>query len=93
MFKKPFSFKGRIARTEYALSLILFVLVFFMSAFLFFPKNNYLYYIPMTIDIWFILAQAIKRCHDFGERWWFFSSFEMFYQKGDEGVNKYGDKP
>ena len=94
MFKKPFSFKGRITRTEYHLSMILFVLIFFMSAFLFFPKNNYLYHIPMTLDIWFLLAQGTKRCHDFGENMWFFlCGFEIFYKKGDEGNNKYGEKP
>lgn len=93
MFKKPFSFKGRITKTEYGLSMILFVLVFLMSAFFFFPKNDYLNLIPMTLDIWFLLAQGTKRCHDFGENIWGLSSFKIFYKKSDEGANKYGQKP
>lgn len=73
MFKKPFSFDGRIARVEYLLSFILFAGLFFIinsmieagsesaatAGFLFIPL------------FWFIYAQGAKRCHDTGRNgWW-----------------------
>ena len=67
MFKKPFSFEGRIRRTEYGLSLI----IYFFPAFIFRVAAEagagasvfVIFYIPV---LWFLWAQGAKRCHDLG---------------------------
>ena len=69
MFKNPFSFEGRIRRTEYGLSLIIAtvgrVLIYFIlsgvsrdAVFI----VNLIFQAPL---LWFFWAQGAKRCHDF----------------------------
>lgn len=86
MFKNPFSFEGRIRRTEYGLSYLIY-LAFYL------PSNFYLrnyddpsgilmiiFVILLIPFIWFNLAQAAKRCHDRGNSGWF--QIIPFYDSG-----------
>ena len=100
MFKRPFSFNGRIRRLEYGISFIIYfiwyVVIDVMSktsdpspaASIFILVS----FIPM---IWFLWAQNAKRCHDRGNSGWYqlipFYFFVLLFGDGDEGENEYGD--
>ena len=98
MFKNPFSFEGRIRRTEYGLSF----LIYFIPAVILnimveageAPVITLLVYIPL---IWFLWAQGAKRCHDRGNAGWYqlipFYGLWMLFGDSDEGVNEYGLNP
>jgi len=85
MFKKPFSFGGRIRRTEYGLSIVFYFVVFFVllivldritSVF-----DDSLSFMPLVMPlvllicyvpmVWFLWAQGAKRCHDVGQSGWY----------------------
>lgn len=94
--KNPFSFKGRITRTEYVMSLILWSIALAITVKL--TKPFILLIIPV---IWFALAQMVKRGHDFGMHG--FASvivsllplinLILVFHSGDEGANEYGENP
>lgn len=74
MFAKPFSFKGRIRRKEYALTWAicaaaglvmwsLWILSIFLSSIL----GVVLFLIMFVATWWFFLAQGAKRCHDYND--------------------------
>ena len=97
MFKNPFSFNGRIRRTEYVIS---FLMYFIARIFLYLhdkPEDGnisiftFLCYILLA---WFMWAQGAKRCHDLGKTGWFqiipFYIFVMLFREGDLSFNKYG---
>ncbi|MCU7549851.1 DUF805 domain-containing protein [Chitinophagaceae bacterium LB-8] len=95
MFKSPFSFDGRIRRTEYGLSVILYsfitiVLAIMSSA----PGIYYLLILPGLIFFW---AQGAKRCHDLGNSGWYqlipFYGLWMLFAEGDKGNNRFGPDP
>lgn len=75
--KQLFSFKGRMRRLHYFLSIIgfyalLFLSVFFMSEL---SKDSmfwgFLGAVIMFFSVWFIIAARVKRCHDRGNSgWW-----------------------
>lgn len=98
MFKSPFSFKGRIRRTEYVLSYIIYVVfVSFISILM--EVGEYfgllgLFILPM---LWFLIAQATKRCHDRGNSGWYqiipFYFFWMVFAESEFGENEYGKNP
>lgn len=97
MFETPFSFDGRIRRTEYGLSFILYVIIAtFVSAILESGEAPIigLAYIPM---LWFLFAQGAKRCHDVGNNglWQIipFYIFWLLFQDGQPGSNEYGNNP
>lgn len=96
MFENPFSFEGRIRRKEYGISLILYVIVYVSLDFITqAPMYNFFwFYIPLY---WFILAQAVKRCHDVGNSgWWVlvpFYSLWLLFAEGEPRSNKYGEDP
>ncbi len=109
MFKTPFSFKGRIRRTEYGLSLLIVYMISFVIAP---PGNNYNIFILLDFSLintiifisvigvivgWFLFAQGAKRCHDMGLNGWYqlipFYMLWMVFGKGDDGENKYGLNP
>ena len=101
MFKNPFSFEGRIRRTEYGLSLIaaaagrVFITMILASGnqeglgFL-----NLLFQVPF---LWFFWAQGAKRCHDVGINGWYqlipFCPLYLIFASGEEGSNEYGENP
>ena len=102
MFKRPFSFNGRIRRTEYCLSFIIFMIWYgVIIAMMETPEPSLeaslfvlISFIPM---IWFLCAQNAKRCHDRGNSGWYqiipFYEFVLMFGGSDEGSNEYGDNP
>jgi len=93
MFAAPFSFKGRIRRMEYGLSLIFYsisygIVMAMIETFSFVAFAI----IPL---IWFMLAQGAKRCHDRGNSGWYqlipFYSLWMLFAEGDQQANSYGN--
>jgi len=72
MFKDPFSFYGRIRRTEFALTHIFYFIVHF---FVLIVENNKSVgsWIEFTklLPIYLLMSQGAKRCHDLGKSgWW-----------------------
>jgi len=106
MFKSSFSFEGRIRRSEFGISFILFaiarVIITIMAAGLMSGSNDtdgavvlsLLLSIPL---LWFLWAQGAKRCHDIGNSGWFqlipFYALWMLFQDGEPGPNQYGENP
>lgn len=93
MFSAPFSFKGRIRRMEYGLSLIIYsisygIVLAMIETFSFVA----IAIIPL---IWFFLAQGAKRCHDRGNSGWYqlipFYTLWMLFAEGDQQANSYGN--
>jgi uncharacterized membrane protein YhaH (DUF805 family) len=98
MFKNPFSFYGRIRRTEFALTPIFYLIIYFFV--LIFENNNSArswIEITLFLPIYLLISQCAKRCHDLGKAgcWQFvpFYAFPMFFKAGDFGSNGYGDNP
>ena len=99
MFKKTFSFDGRIRRTEYGLSLIFYFITVSLVNVVVEQSHGdgkifILAYIPA---LWFLWAQGAKRCHDMDKSGWFqiipFYVLWMIFIEGDSFLNKYGDNP
>lgn len=102
MFKRPFSFNGRIRRTEYCLSFLIYMIWYgVINAMMATPDPSagaslfvLISFIPM---IWFIWAQNAKRCHDRGNSGWYqlipFYVFVLMFGGSDEGSNEYGNNP
>lgn len=97
MFVMPFLFDGRIRRTEYGISFLIYVIVAtFVNAI--FQSGEApiigLAYIPM---LWFLWAQGAKRCHDLGNSGWFqiipFYVLWLIFADGDKNINEYGRNP
>jgi len=97
MFKNPLSFDGRIRRSEYGLTLIIYV--FLASIINLIIEENRgdaailgLAYIPL---IWVLWAQGSKRCHDLGNSGWFqlipFYALWLIFADGKPGANQYGE--
>ena len=96
MFSNPFSFEGRIRRTEYGLSLLIFS--FGLSIVNLFLKDGYTIVSLAIIPLyWFLWAQGAKRCHDLGKNgWWQIIPLYvllLIFSKGEIGINKYGINP
>ena len=97
MFSSPFSFDGRIRRTEFGISLIIYWIVLsFVNAIVVSGEAPIIgfAYIPV---IWFLAAQGAKRCHDLGNNGWWqiipFYVFWLLFQDGQQGLNEYGHNP
>jgi len=108
MFKRPFSFDGRIRRLEYGLSLIIFYAYMFIIVFasqLFLsptdPANATLEPLVMLLAMvpgyWFLIAQNAKRCHDLGNSGWFqlipLYGLWLLFANGENGENRFGRNP
>ena len=98
MFKNPFSFEGRIRRTEYGISNIIYaVIAVIVNAIMASSRDAGilgLAYIPM---LWFLWAQGAKRCNDLGNNGWWqlipFYALWLLFQDGQPGSNQYGENP
>lgn len=108
LFSKPFSFKGRIRRTEYGLACIIsgvvnILLSGMVGAFSATAPEDaivplLLFYYALCIPlIWFGIAESTKRCHDRGNSGWWqlipFYSLVLLFGEGDKGTNRYGGSP
>jgi uncharacterized membrane protein YhaH (DUF805 family) len=100
MFQNPFSFEGRIRRSEFVLSLIAFYIASFLIIIMIGNGDPPLLrifgfaYIPA---LWFLWAQGVKRCHDLDKSgWWLIIPYYflwMLFEDGKPGPNEYGDNP
>lgn len=99
MFEDPFSFKGRIRRAEYGLSIIIYVIAATILNLIMEEIGDdalvlLIVYIPIW---WFLIAQSCKRCHDVGNSGWWqlipFYGLWLIFQDGQIGPNKYGENP
>ena len=100
MFKTPFSFKGRIRRTEYGISAIIHTIFVLLGRVLLISESDaadILYILLLIPSSWMVYAQGAKRCHDIGKSGWWqilpFFVFVMLFRDGDEGLNEYGSNP
>jgi uncharacterized membrane protein YhaH (DUF805 family) len=99
MFKKPFSFDGRIGRTEYCLSSLAYITVLAGLQFASLASDiaNIVTLLCMIPLIWFMVAQGTKRCHDRNNIGFFqiipFYGFWMLFAPGDPGENDFGPSP
>lgn len=104
MFKNPFSFEGRIRRTEYGLSFIIFyIYIYILTIFGAVVSLNDDLGISVVVllllipSYWFLLAQGAKRCHDLGNSGWWqlipFYSLWMLFGDGEIENNEYGENP
>ncbi|CAN5138584.1 hypothetical protein BH11BAC5_BH11BAC5_09990 [soil metagenome] len=102
MFKKSFSFKGRIRRTEYGISFIIYVVGLAILEIPFTNEANPgdvspIFFILAIPAIWFMIAQGAKRCHDRGNSGWYqlipFYECWMLFADSDNGNNAYGPNP
>ena len=95
MFKQPFSFEGRIRRTEYCLSFLIYS--FTSQIVLVLVAGSPVFLLLLVPMIWFLWAQGAKRCHDVGNNGWFqlipFYVFWLMFGDGQRGVNEYGSNP
>lgn len=97
LFKRLFSYEGRIMRTEYIISFTIFLVLYVAMDRIILTGINpiiMLAYIPL---FWFLLAQGAKRCHDRGNNGWYqiipFYLFWLLSAKSSDGENQYGVKP
>ena len=102
MFRRPFSFKGRIRRLEYGISYIIYIVWYVVTMLVLeeseeSPLLSILAYLSIIACYWFLLAQGVKRCHDRGNSGWYllipFYILFMLFGKGEEGINEYGNNP
>jgi len=72
MFKQAFSFNGRITRSEYGISLIIFIIAAIIISYIGSIGANTTFahtiFIPL---LWFLFSQGSKRCHDMNKSGWF----------------------
>jgi len=100
MFKALFSFKGRIRRTEFGISYIVYaVFVLILNLMIELKEDTVialvgLFYIPA---LWFLWAQGAKRCHDRGNSGFYqiipFYILWMLFADSEYGDNSYGPNP
>lgn len=98
MFSRPFSFDGRIRRTEYGISFIISAFLFAIINVLLQEEELALVWFAYVPLYWFLFAQGAKRCHDMGQNGWWqiipLYPIWMIFGKGEEGIqNKYGVNP
>lgn len=99
MFKNPFSFNGRIRRTEYGISYTLHI--FFFYGFVILSKTlnleGYQLLIPLGASYWFLISQGAKRCHDLDNNGFYqiipFYFLALIFSEGQRRTNQYGPDP
>lgn len=96
MFSAPFSFDGRIRRTEYGISFFIYIFSYSLIS-VAIESYSFLSITFVTTLLWFLWAQGAKRCHDRGNSGWYqiipFYVFWMLFAEGDSTKNEYGNSP
>lgn len=91
------SFVGRIRRTEYGITLIVITVSVTILNLFFLDLEWYWLLFWHGFNIYIILAQGAKRCHDLGNSGWYqlipFYTFWMLFAEGEKGRNYYGNDP
>ena len=100
MFKHPFSFDGRIRRTEYGLSLIIYLVAYMILMGLAAIEEvvgGIVGLIAIIPIVWFVWAQGAKRCHDIDRSGWMqiipFYFLFLLFEDGKPGRNEHGTNP
>lgn len=99
MFTNTFSFDGRIRRTEYAISVLIYAFIATIINGIIGASNGdaFILLVLFIPALWFIWAQGAKRCHDLGNSGWWqlipFYGFWLLFQDGQIGKNEYGENP
>lgn len=99
MFAHPFSFKGRIRRLEYNLSVLIVVAEALLGSYIAYHSDydNIICIVSIVLCGMFIIPQGAKRCHDLGNSgWWQLTLIYilvMMFDYSDEGGNRYGECP
>ena len=93
IFRAPFSFDGRIRRTEYGISFIIYIISYVLIVGL--VKSSSVFGIAYIPLIWFLWAQGAKRCHDRNNSGWYqiipFYIFWLLFAEGENTQNYYGE--
>lgn len=99
MFTNPFSFYGRIRRTEYGISFIVYFLFATILNLIIETGGDetallIIFIFPL---LWFLWAQGAKRCHDLNNSGWYqlipFYVLWLLFESGDPNNNAYGESP
>ena len=102
MFAHPFSFNGRIRRTEFNLSLLFYYVYYSIVTFLCkrigsVEAMGIVILLLLIPAYWFLIAQNAKRSHDLGHNgWWQLIPFYvlwLIFKDSNEGDNEYGQYP
>ncbi len=102
MFRHPFSFKGRIRRTEYLLTHVIYTGFNILADYLAQLSGNewvgfFVIIFTFIPAFWFLIAQTAKRCHDRGMSGWAQLvppySLILFFADSQPGENEYGPDP
>jgi len=95
-----FTGRGRICRSTFLVSLIVFYFVTFVFGKLPISEHRIaaiFYLIILIAGYWFIFAQGARRCHDLGKNGWYqiipFYGLWMLFQDSEIGPNEYGADP
>lgn len=97
MFRRIFSFEGRIRRLEYFLAMFVLAILLELSEALFLEDAPGIYLILVLGILYTELAEKAKRCHDLGNSGWCclipFYGIILLFAEGDKGINQYGTDP
>jgi len=102
MFKNPFSFNGRIRRTEYGITFIIYLVAYVIILALSAGAadggvGGALTLVIIVPLLWFLWAQGAKRCHDLDRSGWWqiipFYFLVLIFSDGQPGSNEYGSNP
>lgn len=97
LLKNIFSFEGRIKRSHYWISLIIFIyLTAVINTIIDANELDDLFILTHVPLLWFIISKGARRCHDRGKSGFFqlipFYPFFMLFGKSKDEINKY-DQP
>lgn len=104
MFRRSFSFHGRIRRLEYGITFIVVSIwmtiiptIITLDESIYSPVWIVICLLSTILAYWILLAQGCKRSHDRGYSGWWqlipFYPLVLLFGKGDQGENEYGDDP
>jgi len=107
MFKSPYSFTGRIRRTEFGITLLIQIIYYIVINAVILSNYSaqvvpalgdlFIYLVALSPVLLLTVAQGAKRCHDTGISGWFqlIPGFYVYLliKAGEKGNNQYGEDP